>query len=299
MEQRDQKLIAPDQESAWTCVTCGKAGTDTYCAHCGERRHDGHEASLRHMFSETLEAFFHFDSKIFLSLRTLVTKPGEITTEYFLGRRKPYMAPLQLFLVCNFLFFILQPLTGLEILAPPLRVFEHNMLLEEIAVPRIDHRLEQKHLSRANPEQYAAFKEQFDHVSRLQAKTLILTMVPMLALLLTALYARPFGRTRRYYVEHLVFSLHAYAWWLLWILAILAVVALLYVSHLISMNTLDATATLLEFPGFGVYLFLALRKYYKGNIWVDMVRGIVLTLGVFGIFQLYRLMLLFTILRAT
>lgn len=284
----------------WTCVTCGRAGVDTYCAHCGEKRHDGHVASLRHMFSETLEAFFHLDSKIFLSLRTLITKPGQLTAEYFQGRRKPYMAPLQLFLVCNFLFFILQPFTGLEILAPPLRSFEQNSVLQNIAVPMIDHRLEQKHLSRSNPEQHAVFAEQFDHVSRLQAKTLILAMVPMLAVLLTALYARPlFSQTKRYFVEHLVFSLHAYAWWLLWILAILVVMALLYVLRLISARTLDATATLLEFPGFGVYLFLALRKYYQGKLWQNVLRGLLLSFGVVGIFELYRIMLLFTILRAT
>lgn len=252
------------------------------------------------MLSETLETFFHLDSKIFLSLRTLTTQPGKLTAEYFLGRRKPYMAPLQLFLVCNFLFFILQPLTGLEILAPPLRSFEHNSILQNIALPMIDHRLEKKHLSRSSPEQYAAFTEQFDHTSRLQAKTLILAMVPMLALLLTALYARPlFSRTKRYFVEHLVFSLHAYAWWLLWILAILIVMALLYVLHLISADALDTTATLLEFPGFGIYLFLALRKYYQGKLWQNVLRGILLTFGVVGIFELYRIMLLFTALRAT
>jgi hypothetical protein len=289
-----------EHELTWTCVTCSHANTDAFCSHCGEKRHDGHQSSLRHMLSETLEAFFHLDSKIFLSLRTLLTKPGQLTAEYFRGRRKPYMAPLQLFLVCNFLFFVLQPFTGLEILAPPLRSFEHNSVLQNIALPMIDHRLQQKHLSRSNPEQYAAFTEQFDHTSRLQAKTLILAMVPMLALLLTVVYARPlFSRTKRYFVEHLVFSLHAYAWWLLWILAILVVMALLYVLRLISARTLDATATLLEFPGFGLYLFLALRRYYQGKLWQNVLRGILLTFGVLGIFELYRIMLLFTILRAT
>lgn len=251
------------------------------------------------MLSETLEAFFHLDSKIFLSLRTLITQPGQLTLEYFRGRRKPYMAPLQLFLVCNFLFFVLQPFTGLEILAPPLRSFEQNSVLQNFAIPLVDHRMEKKHLSRSNPQQYAAFSGQFDHTSRLQAKTLILVMVPMLALLLTVLYARPFSRSRRFFVEHLVFSLHAYAWWLLWILAILVIMALLYVLHLISSRTLDATATLLEFPGFGLYLFLALRRYYQGKLPPDVVRGILLTFGVFGVFELYRIMLLFTILRAT
>jgi hypothetical protein len=252
------------------------------------------------MLSEAIEAFFHLDAKVFLSLRTLITRPGQLTVEYFRGRRKPYMAPLQLFLVCNLIFFVLQPLTGLEILAPPLRAFQENTFLQGIAVSRIDHKLEQRRVSRSNPEQYAIFAEKFDHTSRLQAKTLILVMVPMLAGVLTLLYGRPFSRKpKRYFVEHLIFALHAYGWWLLWILGILTVMIVLLVSHLISTKTLDTVATLLEFPGLGVYIFLALRRYYKGNLPADVARGIILTFGVYGIFILYRMMLLFTILRAT
>ena len=98
-------------------------------------------------------------------------------------------------------------------------------------------------------------------------------------------------------MEHLIFALHAYGWWLLWILGILTVMIVLLVSRLISVNTLDTLATLLEFPGLGVYIFLALRRYYKGDLPADVARAIILTFGVYGIFSLYRIMLLFTILR--
>jgi len=124
-------------------------------------------------------------------------------------------------------------------------------------------------------------------------------MVPMLAVLLTILYGGPFSRNpRRYFLEHLIFALHAYGWWLLWILFILALMAAQFVSHLISANRLDTLATLLEFPGLGVYTFLASRRYYRGNLLAAVARGIILTFGVYGIFVLYRFMLLFTILRA-
>lgn len=114
-------------------MTCGHEADEKFCAHCGEKRHNDHDFSLKHVLAEAMEAFFHVDSKIFLTLRTLVAKPGKLTADFFLGRRKPFMSPLQTFFVCNLLFFVLQPLTGLEILAPPLRVFEANDFMGKTA----------------------------------------------------------------------------------------------------------------------------------------------------------------------
>src|SRR6185437_12454881 len=281
--------------AAWTCVTCGRIASDTYCSHCGERRHECRDISIHHVLGEVVEAFFHLDSKVFLTMRTLLLRPGRLTAEYFQGRRKPYMAPLQLFLVCNLLFFVLEPLTGLEIMAPPLRGFENNSLLQPIVSSLINHRLEQKHLTRQNSQQFAEFSDRFDRVSRLQAKSLILVMVPMLAAVLALLYAG----SRRFFVEHLVFSLHVYAWWLIWILAILIVMALLLLMRVVSINSMDAAATLLEFLGFGFYMFLGLRRYYRGSLVTDMARGVALMCAAYGILFLYRLILLVTVLRAT
>jgi hypothetical protein len=112
-----QKTLAGDHaqsatEQKWICVTCGQEASGNFCAHCGEKQLHDHDFSLGHVLAEAAEAFFHIDSKIFLTLKTLVARPGQLTTEFFLGRRKPYMSPLQTFFVCNLLFFLLQPLTG-------------------------------------------------------------------------------------------------------------------------------------------------------------------------------------------
>src|SRR5438270_13801763 len=191
--------------STWACMTCGQEAHENFCAHCGEKRHDNHDFSLKHVLAEAAEAFFHVDSKIFRTLKTLVTTPGKLAADFFLGRRKPYMSPLQTFFVCNLLFFVLQPFTGLEILAPPLRVFESDDFIGKTATRLIDRRLAKEHLYRANPKQFAEFTERFDHVAHLQAKSLILLLSPMLAVVLAILN---FGR-RRYFSEHIIFSLNA------------------------------------------------------------------------------------------
>src|SRR5579859_106411 len=137
-------------EAQWRCVTCGQQASGTFCGHCGEKRRQGHDFSLSHVLGEAVETFFHIDSKVFLTLKTLMLEPGKLTEEFFLGRRKPYMSPLQTFFVCNLLFFVLQPLTGLEILAPGLHTFENNSTIKTMAIRLVDRRLAHDHLSRAN-----------------------------------------------------------------------------------------------------------------------------------------------------
>ncbi|HXA83849.1 MAG TPA: DUF3667 domain-containing protein [Candidatus Dormibacteraeota bacterium] len=286
--------------NSWTCITCGHAASGHFCAHCGEKRRGDHDFSLAHVLAEAAEAFFHVDSKIFVTLKTLVTKPGRLTADFFLGRRKPYMSPLQIFFVCNLLFFVLQPLTGLEILAPPLRIFESNMFLRSTATRLIDQRLAKLHLSRSNPEQFKEFTERFARVAHLQAKSLILALALMLAVIVATLNFRK----RRYFSEHLIFSLHAYAWWLLWLLAILIIMSLALVGsrmagHQVGMYAIDYIATLLEFGGLGAYLFLASRSFYQDKLIPGLIKGVVLTICGYGLFFVYRLLLFFTVLYST
>ena len=281
-------------------MTCGKEAFDNFCAHCGEKRHGDHNFSLKHVLAEAVEAFFHVDSKIFLTLKTLVTAPGKLTADFFLGRRKPYMSPLQTFFVCNLLFFILQPLTGLEILAPPLRAFESNDFIGKTATRLVDLRLAKEHLSRTNPDQFKEFTERFERVAHLQAKSLILVLAPMLAVVLAVLN---FGR-KRYFSEHIIYSLHAYGWWLLWLLANLVILALVVVLPLLyrrhfNLRYFDYAATSLEFGGFGVYLFFASRRFYQDKMVPAVAKAVVLTLCAYQLFHLYRLVLFFTVLYST
>ena len=287
-------------DSTWTCITCGQHATGNFCAHCGEKRRGDHDFSLRHVLAEAAEAFFHIDSKIFLTLKTLITKPGKLTAEFFLGRRKPYMSPLQTFFVCNLIFFVLQPWTGLEILAPPLRAYENNFFLNGAVTRLVDQRLANKHLSRNNPEQFREFSDRFERVAHLQAKSLILVLAVMMAMVIAILNFR----RRVYFSQHIVFSLHVYAWWLLWLLAILVVMSLAYVlsrvgGHQIGPAMVDSVATLLEFGGLGTYLFFADRRFYEDRLVPGLVKGLVLTFCGFGLFFLYRFLLLFSVLYST
>jgi hypothetical protein len=79
------------------CTNCGGASSD-YCARCGERQPGHHDLSVAHFAHDVVHEFVHLDSKLFRTLRDIVTKPGFLTEEYFAGRKSRYIPPLRLFL---------------------------------------------------------------------------------------------------------------------------------------------------------------------------------------------------------
>lgn len=281
-------------------MTCGHTATEEFCAHCGEKRHQDHDISFLHLGAEALEAFFHLDSKLFLTLRTLTTKPGKLTEEFFFGRRKPYMTPLQVFLVCNLIFFFLQPLTGLEVLAPPLRSHTGNSYYGALATRLVDRQLAKNHISRSQEKEFLDYQARFYRTAHVQARSLVILMVPIFALVLALLFVF----SRRYFMEHLIFALHFYSWWLLWVLAVLASCSVLILSmrasgHPLSGAVIDQIGVFLEVGGFAAYLCFALRAYYKLRLVWAIPMAILLGFSGYYIMHLYRFVLFFTTLYST
>src|SRR3954467_8646920 len=92
-------------------VACGADLSGRYCAACGEVANH-HDYSLKHFAEEALETFAHIDGRVFSTFRSLVTRPGLLATNFLAGRRKSQMGPLQLFVICNVIYFLMQPLTA-------------------------------------------------------------------------------------------------------------------------------------------------------------------------------------------
>ena len=88
------------------CRNCRQELTGRYCAACGQK-HDPHIHKLRHFLGEAFEGLTHADSRLWRTLRLLVTRPGALTFEYFAGRRASYLPPVRFYLVISLLFFLL------------------------------------------------------------------------------------------------------------------------------------------------------------------------------------------------
>ena len=190
------------------CTNCGETGVRNYCPACGETRPGHADMSLGHFIGHAFHELVHLDSKIFKSFLYLITRPGFLTAEYFDGRKKRYITPVRIYIT----------LFALSLFAYSVRssvsVWDFQKFLEADATGRGTAAIER--LVAGSGTTSAAFVER---VNSQWHKLITLTQfvnIAMLALALQLLY----WRSRRYFVEHMVFSLHLQSAFLL--LALLA-----------------------------------------------------------------------------
>lgn len=271
------------------CPNCGDKFSGRFCSSCGEQQVAGKDYSLRHFIHEAFHILTSVESNLFRSFATLITRPGKLTVEYFKGRRKSYLKPLQLFIFCNVIFFFTHSYVNFNTLTTPLYVHLNMLPHQRLARHMVDSELRARKLT------YDEYRPRFDATLEEQAKTLVIVMVPLYALALQLLY----WRTRRYYLEHLVFSLHFYAFLLLLIAGMHAALYVAWrVRHLFSTNLSvlqhDGFVSLLMLLLCGTYLFPALRRTYgQGKIWTAL-KCLLLAVAIFGVIHVYRFILFFT-----
>src|SRR3954467_12962138 len=98
-------ILAMSSASRACCVGCGSAVTGRYCADCGEHT-EPHDYSMTHLVTEVLETTAHLDGRVFTSFRSLLTRPGQLTGDFLAGKRKSQVGPVQMFVLCNVLYFL-------------------------------------------------------------------------------------------------------------------------------------------------------------------------------------------------
>jgi hypothetical protein len=271
------------------CPTCGKPLSGRFCAHCGEKRVSPEDHGLKRSFEQMFAAFTHADGKIFRTLRTLLAQPGRLTADYLKGRRKPYIAPLELFLICNLIFFLLHPLIGSNTLTTDLNTHLHYTWHAAIAQSLVAPRLAARAMT---VEAYAVI---FDAAAVTQAKSFVILVVPIFSLAVMAL----FWRQRRHYAAHLVFSLHFCACWLLLICATLALtnltVRLLRTGHIFpSALAVSCGLVVFSLAVMTAYLFRAVRVVFgRAANWVTLAKALALGVALDLSLQAYRFVLFF------
>lgn len=88
-----------------TCLNCGTYVPERYCPHCGQENIEP-KLSTAHLVKHFFEDITHYDSKFFLTIRLLITKPGFLTKEYFSGKRASYLDPVRMYVFISFFFFL-------------------------------------------------------------------------------------------------------------------------------------------------------------------------------------------------
>jgi thiamine biosynthesis protein ThiS len=291
------RVDASDSPSAtgWQCPTCGALLTCKFCPDCGEKKSSSDDLSIRHFFTHALGEFFHFDSKIFRSFRLLFAKPGFLTAEYLRGCRKPYLHPFQLFFVANLIYFFVQPYTGWTGLRTTLDIQLHMMSYSGLASRMVADRIAAKGTT------LAQFSPSFDHVVEVQARSLVLVMVFLYALVLAILQ----WRRKHFFGQHLVFSLHFAAFWLTAIFVLLypgfSLLLRFSIRHGIHLPSINWDQFIFPFALLLllIYSFLALRTAYRDSVFMSFAQALVLAFSFHYVLDIYRFVLFLTALYSS
>ncbi len=244
--------------------------------------------SLRRYLAEGVEVLTSADSRLVSSFRALLLRPGELTRAYFSADRDRYLRPLQLFLLCNVLYFFVQPLARITTLTSPLAVHMYQQPYGRWVRGVVDAEVARRGIGL---DEYRAL---FDATIQSQAKTLVIVMVPLFALLLMVVHA---GR-RRFFVEHLVFATHFMAFFVLTIPLIWLLVVSLGRAGLaagISPAALDPRLDVWPlFAWCAVYAYGGLRRAYGAGRLAALLRAAALGWGILLVITAYRAALFFT-----
>jgi hypothetical protein len=283
----------PVDDSTAPCPTCGRILDTPFCPHCGERRPADRSYSL---FDFSKENFFEHiasvDGRAVRTLTALLRRPGELTVQYMRGTRKPYVAPLQTFLILNVLFFIWSGAQRIPMYDPPLaQQLTMNTAYREMANRLVATRLAATHQDRAS------FELAFNTIGSAQSRSLMLVMVPVFAVVVGLLaFSR---RKRRYAVQHVVFALHFYAFSFVVIPLSFLMVRLLLgglrTGHLMRPGEAAASQffSVTLYVVFALYLAAAFRRAYDTGPRRAAISAIVATFASFMIFVAYRGLLFF------
>ena len=251
--------------------------------------------------------FISLDGRLWLTLWTLLRYPGRLARDYFDGRGARYMRPLNLFLLLNLVFFVVQPHTGM--LQWHLRGYLEGLQNAPalVANARLD-RAREAQRSRPSrsaapaplrPESMEVFEASFESTIQNLKKSMLLVAIPLFAIAMTLVYG-----FRRRIAEHLIFATHFYAFV---VFALTVLVPLLFISMrgwllLIrapdaAMNVLGTERALMValFVLFGVYLHVGLQRMYGDARFVAALRAAALS----GAYQLLLLTFALSMFRVT
>ena len=278
--------FAPPDANAGTasCHNCGAPITSRFCADCGQRA-TAPDPTLREMLEEVAAEVLHWDGKLWVTLTTLVRRPGELTLDYISGRRVRYISPLRLYLAASVLFFFLSAV-GPQ--SPERQIVRFSpsdsagtaattgntdgivvgMSARELDSTgggdlgaRVQRRLEQ------GVERTAKSPDRFVERIRDHVATVVFLVLPAFAFAVGLAYRRQ----KRHFPQHVVFALHVHA-------VVFLGFTLSELSRFTRHERIETTVNLVVAMSLLAYVVASLRKVYGGTIGRTIAKALALGL---------------------
>ncbi|HEX4668305.1 MAG TPA: DUF3667 domain-containing protein [Chthoniobacterales bacterium] len=252
------------ETAAGECANCGAPLTAKYCAACGERRLERDHLKLSNFAAAAVEEITDLEhSKLLRTLQALFLQPGLLTNEYLRGRRQSFIGPVKVYLTIFALSFLIYSIYQ------PTAVYDVQTFLNQDSNGNW-----QTVLSAVEKKVHLPQNAVIAEVNTRWRSYVTLTqgLYPLgLAVLLQIIYLR----SRRYFVEHLIFSLHFNSvafgvFVLLW--PVYAIVGLRFTLAYSIVSTVSLLLPL-------VWLLIAVRRVYGQSWSMTTLKSITVAIG--------------------
>ena len=237
------------------CPNCSTSLLGTHCHECGQKKIAPNEYSLKRFAGQAINDFTDLESnKVVRTLLAMFVRPGLLAAEYLAGRRGRYLGPVKLYLTFSALYFL----------------FAWNVLsdVRGSSAQRIAKNPVTVSMAKQRGMDTITFAEKIQAKAEKYASGLRIFSVLISGTFLAALYFR----MRKYYVEHLVFSLYYYSFDFFF-KSFFALLFLLGAAIGFKLPTLILN---FFYPVALMYLIFALRRVYQQRWTMTVLKAVVL-----------------------
>ena len=244
-------------DSSEPCANCSAQLVGDYCHNCGEERPGRRDLSLKHFCRQSVRELIDLEeSKALRTLGALLFKPGHLTNEYFGGRRSRYLSPLKLFITVFALSFLLYTIYK------PVSVYDFDVIIKMDTTGRAAQAFEK--LAAKKQLETSVLIERMNE--RLQRYVTWTQHVPVALLSLFLIFI--YWNSKRFYVEHLIFSLH--------LLSFSYLMGVLLWPVMIVVGVGNMWLTLVLYPILYAYFFISLRRVYRESTLATAIKSLIL-----------------------
>ncbi|MGB8510908.1 MAG: DUF3667 domain-containing protein [Pyrinomonadaceae bacterium] len=242
-----------------------------FCHACGEKRVDARDLTVKHFATDAMRELTSLDSKLLRTLAALLFKPGFLTLEWIAGRRNRYLKPLNLclgvFALSIFVYSVYKPVSMYK-LQTIVEVEKTGQFIAAI----------NRRAQRRNTTPEAMLDEMSERWQR------YMSLMPVLFVLSFALVLQVVFLlfARRYFVEHLVFSIHFVSF------SLLSVIFLWPVYFFIGIKPggINVAVSLVKWLVDIAYMFFAVRAVYRLGTAKTLFVSLLLVAGYFASYVL-------------
>jgi len=240
------------------CKNCDTVILGVFCHRCGEKVLVKEDFHVSRYIGGFISSLTNLDSKFYRTLKAFLGRPGQLSGDYLRGLRKPFLSPIQIFLILTVIFFVFAP--DFDIFYIPSKQFFLYMASEN---PSLANHLAMEKMAELSLSRNE-LSLKYDVSVKYYAKAFLFLGIPFLAL--GSYLSRP--KTVPQFGKHMIFATYNFSFFILWFFV------LLYISFKIPNDwTPDSLMRILSLGGGYTYFVLAnhrtwadswLRAFFSG-----------------------------------